>query len=180
MELKHLNSSIFLTFPACFHTPNIFSNLNFNCSNVLELRNLHVFMYRVGHKFSDTWNELLVVNWFISKFVWGNTEWKKVSSLHYLKILMKLSKKGISYSLKRDRRSISKITFYANLSVSPLISSFDFFKELHYSWKIKTLFNKSIQLTLFRPRYCWLELKIALFLKNYQSSVSIGLTLKLA
>ena len=35
-------------------------------------------------------------------------------------ILMKLSKLGISYSLKRDPSPISKITFYANLSVSPI------------------------------------------------------------
>ena len=76
--------------------------------------------YRVVHKFSDTWNELFVVNWFISKFFWGNTKWKKASSPHYLKILMKLSKHGISYSLKRDLRLISKITFCANLSVSPI------------------------------------------------------------
>ena len=47
---------------------------------------------------------------------------KKVSSPHYLKILMKLSKHGISYSLKRDPRSISKITFYANLRVSPILA----------------------------------------------------------
>ena len=45
---------------------------------------------------------------------------KKVSSPRCLKILMKLSKHGISYSLKRDPSSISKITFYANLSVSPI------------------------------------------------------------
>ena len=74
--------------------------------------------YRVYLKFSDTWNELFVVNWFISNFFWGNTKWKKVSSPHYLKILMKWSKHGISYSLKRDLSSISKITFYTNLRVS--------------------------------------------------------------
>ena len=45
---------------------------------------------------------------------------KKVSSPHYLKILMKLIKHGISYNLKRDPSPISKITFYANLSVSPI------------------------------------------------------------
>ena len=45
---------------------------------------------------------------------------KKVSSQHNLKILMKLSKHGISYSLIRDPRSLSKITFYANLRVSPI------------------------------------------------------------
>ena len=45
---------------------------------------------------------------------------KKVSSPNYLKILMKLNKNGISYSLRRDPRSISKITFYANLIVNPI------------------------------------------------------------
>ena len=30
----------FLTFPACFSIPIIFSNLNFNCSNLSSLRNL--------------------------------------------------------------------------------------------------------------------------------------------
>ena len=30
----------FLTFPACFSIPIIFSNLNSNCSNLLDLRNL--------------------------------------------------------------------------------------------------------------------------------------------
>ena len=67
------------------------------------------FKYRVGHKFSDTWNVLFVVNWFISNFFWRNTKWKKVSCSHYVKIWMKLSKHGISYSLKHDPRSISKI-----------------------------------------------------------------------
>ena len=51
-------------------------------------------------------------------FFWGNTKWKIVSFPHYLKILKKLSKHGINYSLKHDPRSISKITFYANLRVS--------------------------------------------------------------
>ena len=45
---------------------------------------------------------------------------KKSSFPHYLKILMKLSKHGISYSLQGDMRSISKITFYANLIVDPI------------------------------------------------------------
>ena len=30
----------FLTFPACFYIPIIFSNLYFNCSNLLDMRNL--------------------------------------------------------------------------------------------------------------------------------------------
>ena len=50
-------------------------------------------------------------------FFWENTKWKKVSYPHYLKIVIKLSKHGLSYSLKRDLRSISKITFCANSSV---------------------------------------------------------------
>ena len=33
-------SFLFLTFPACFYIPIIFSNLNYNCSNFLDLRNL--------------------------------------------------------------------------------------------------------------------------------------------
>jgi hypothetical protein len=44
---------------------------------------------------------------------------KKISSPHYLKILIKLSKHGLSYSLKHDPKSISKITFFANSRVSP-------------------------------------------------------------
>ena len=50
-------------------------------------------------------------------FFWENTKWKKISYPHYLKIVIKLSKDGLSYSLKRDLRSISKITFCANSSV---------------------------------------------------------------
>ena len=30
----------FLTFPACFWIPIIFSNFNYNCSNLLDMRNL--------------------------------------------------------------------------------------------------------------------------------------------
>ena len=38
----HTHNSIdfFLTFPACFWIPIIFSNLNYNCSNLLDMRNL--------------------------------------------------------------------------------------------------------------------------------------------
>ena len=59
---------------------------------------------------------------FISKTIFfsGNTKRKKVSSPHYLKNLMKLSKLGISYSLKHDSRTISKMTLYANLRSSPI------------------------------------------------------------
>ena len=37
---KHGEKSHFLTFPACFSIPNFFSNLNSNCSNSLDLRNI--------------------------------------------------------------------------------------------------------------------------------------------
>ena len=36
----HIWNKCFLTFPACFKIPIIFSNLNSNCSNLLHLRNL--------------------------------------------------------------------------------------------------------------------------------------------
>ena len=75
----------------------------------------------VVKKRQDTWNELFVVNWFISIFFCKNTKWKKVSYPHYLKIVIKLSKHGLSYSLKCDPRPISKITFCANLSVKSFI-----------------------------------------------------------
>ena len=55
---------------------------------------------------------------------------KKVSFSHYLKILMKSSKHGISYTLKRHPRSLSIITFYANLKVSPIQSFDDFSKTM--------------------------------------------------
>ena len=104
-----------------------FSNLTiYQCVSRLKFEDLLLIgnrcfkFYRVGHKFSYTWNELFVMNWFISKNFWGNRKWKKVLSPHYLKILMKLSKNSISYSLKHDPRSIPKITFYANLRVSPI------------------------------------------------------------
>ena len=35
-----INSVYFLTFPVGFLNPNHFSNLNYNCSNALDLRNL--------------------------------------------------------------------------------------------------------------------------------------------
>ena len=134
-------------------------------------------MYRVGHKFSDTWNELFVVNWFISKFFWGNTKWKKVSFPHYLKNLMKLSKHGISYSLKCNPRSISEITFWANLSVSPIDIELYFFKEL--AKLKKNCSTKPSNWSHSGQGIVDLNKKL---LKKYQSSValSIGLTLKLA
>ena len=115
----------------------------------------YIPVYRVYLKFSDAWNELFVVNWFISKLFWGNKKWKKASSPHYLKILMKLSKHGISYSLQRDSRLISKITFYANLRVSPIDT------ELWYFFK-RMLFVIQVSNTLDWMRsvgwLCWINL----------------------
>ena len=65
--------------------------------------------YRVANKFSDTLNELFVVNWLISKTFGENTKWELASSSHFLKILVKSINHGLS--LKRDQKSISKITF---------------------------------------------------------------------
>ena len=63
--------------------------------------------------FQYTWNELFLVNWFISTFFGENTKWH-----------------GLSYSFKRDSRSISKITFYANWRVSPTDTEiWEFFKQ---------------------------------------------------
>ena len=36
----HSENMYFLTFSACFSIPIIFSNLNYNCSNLLDMRNL--------------------------------------------------------------------------------------------------------------------------------------------
>ena len=71
----------------------------------------------VANKFSDTLNQLFVVNCLISNFFCENTRWKLVSSPHNLKILIKSTKHNLSYSLKCDLRSISKITF-----VSPFVA----------------------------------------------------------
>ena len=77
------------------------------------------WLYRVANKFSDTLNELFLVNCLISKFFCGNTRWKLVSSPHYLKILIKSTKHCLSYSLKRYLRPISKITFVSNFDTEP-------------------------------------------------------------
>ena len=133
----------------------------------------------VANKFSYTWNELFLVNWFISNFFCENTKWKKVSSPHYLKISSKLSKHGLSYSLKRDPRSISKITFYANLRVSPIDTELSGLKN-----KCCLLFKSAIswpewgQLDGF-AKWSFNFAKITSSLKKIKA-LSIGLTLKLA
>ena len=112
--------------------------------------------YRVANKFSDTLNELFVVNCLISIFFCENTRWKLVSSPHYLKILIKSTKHGLSYSLKRDLRPISKITIVSPFDTEPweflhprnVIS----YSNHHYLGIIKRLF---ILMLLFRPRYVW-------------------------
>ncbi len=63
-------------------------------------------------------------------FFCENTKWKKGSSPHYLKMIIKLSTHGLSYSLKHDPRSIYKKPFYANLRVSPIHTElWEFFKK---------------------------------------------------
>ena len=39
-RVKESEQHHFLTFPACFSIPIFFSNLNYNCSNLLDMRNL--------------------------------------------------------------------------------------------------------------------------------------------
>ena len=39
-RLKMCKTNVFVTFPACFLIPTIFSNFSFNCSNLLDIRNL--------------------------------------------------------------------------------------------------------------------------------------------
>ena len=90
----------------------------------------HIFKsYRVANKFSDTLNELFVVNWLISKTFGENTKWELASSSHYLKILVKSINHGLSYSLKRDQKSISKITFVPGFVLSLLIQKLDNFSQ---------------------------------------------------
>ena len=73
----------------------------------------------VANKFSDTLNELFVVNCLISKLFCENTRWTLVSSTHYLKNLIKSTKDGLSYSLKPDLRPISEITFVSPFDTEP-------------------------------------------------------------
>ena len=86
-------------------------------------------LYRVANKFSDTLNELFVVHWVVSKIFGENTKWKIPSSSHYLNILVKSINHGLSYSLKHDQESISKITFVPCFVLSILIQKFDNFQQ---------------------------------------------------
>ena len=103
-----------------------------------------------------------MVNWYISKKNCGSTKSKIVPSPHYLKILIKLA--------KHDPRSISEITFLCQLRhylYQSVYTELYLLQKMHY-------LCKSIQLN-----YCCLNNKQQ-FLKNIPSSISIGLTLKLA
>ena len=141
------------------------------------------YAYRASNKFSDTLNELFVVNWLISHFFCNNTKWKVVSFPHYLKILLKSTKHGLSYSHIHDWKSISKITFVSGFVLGFLIQISNI-----YSQKSKTDVYSSNQ-HYFRlnkvrwldhiyilPRWCRFELKNAAFVKNSLNSVSLGLT----
>ena len=54
---------------------------------------------------------------------------KIASSSHCLKILVKSINHGLSYSLKRDQKSISKITFVPGFVLFLLIQKFDNFSQ---------------------------------------------------
>ena len=102
-------------------------------------------IYRASNKFSDTLNELFVVNWLISHFFCNNTKWKVVSFPHYLKILLKSTKHGLSYSLKRDWKSISKITFVGGFVLALLIQNSN-----NFSQKLMSVIQNSIILAWIR------------------------------
>ena len=69
------------------------------------------------------------MNWWISKLFCENTKWKIVPSPHYLKILLKLTKDGLSYSLKHDQKSISKIAFVPCFLLAVLIQNLENFSQ---------------------------------------------------
>ena len=93
---------------------------------------------------------------------------RKISCPHYLKILSKLSKHGLSYSLKRDSRSISKITFFANRRVSSIDTKlWEFFKQ-----KLLLVIQIS-NIVVFMRSVGWI-LEDDAFFWNTWSSLSIG------
>ena len=49
---------VFLTFPACFLISMIFSNLNYNCSNLLDMRNLQL----KKHSVTKNWHFTVWIN----------------------------------------------------------------------------------------------------------------------
>ena len=128
MELRRSFPSVFLVRKATKMQPVFLSRI---CMGVLESE-------RVG---SDNFSQMIVIIksnctglgisfqtlemsclWWTgsSQIFFEEMPNEKVSSPHYLKTLMKLGRHGISYSLKCNPRSISKISFCANLSVSPI------------------------------------------------------------
>ena len=86
-----------------------------------------------------------VVNWLITNFFCENTKWKIVFSPHYLKILIKSTNHGLSYSLKRDWKSISKITFVSGFVLALLIQNSN-----NFSQKLLFVFQISIILAWVR------------------------------
>ena len=103
----------------CIKSHILFENVLMIFNKFYVHRLQFVIMYRVANKFSDTLNELFVVNCLISRFFCENTRWKLVSSSHYLKLLIKSTMHGLSYSLKCDLRSISKFTFVSPFDTEP-------------------------------------------------------------
>ena len=76
----------------------------------------------------------------------------KKSIMPNLKILMKLSKHGISFSLKRDPRSITKITFCANLSVSPIDIELEFLQITALSLQNQNIIQQSYPTDLIQAK----------------------------
>ena len=92
-----------------------------------------------------------MVNWLISHFFCDNTKWEVVSFPHYLKILFKSTKHGLSYSLKCDWKSIFKITFVGGIVLALMILNLKKFSQklhffqsnLHYLGKNKNMVHPS-------------------------------------
>ena len=122
---------------------------------------IRTFIYfRVGNKFSDTFNELFSVNWLISIFFSESTK----SSPYHLKILIKSTKIGLSYRLKRDQRSISKMKFVPCFLLALLMQNLE-----NFSQKLLFVIQISIILTWIRPdgwKYSYVTKKIQIWIKR--------------
>ena len=71
-----------------------------------------------------------MVHWLISKKKIARIPNEKLyHPTHYLKILIKSTKHSLSYCLKHDRKSISKITFVPGFVLALLIQNFDSFSQ---------------------------------------------------
>ena len=85
-------------------------------------------------------------NFLFQIFFCENTKWKIVPSPHYLEILLKSTKYGLSYNLKLDQKSISKATFVLCCVLALLIQNLEnFSQKLNFLFKsVLTWQNKNI------------------------------------